>query len=246
MIEPSSPAEWLRSAAAGNNRESLFLLGWAHEHGLHGLPVDAAQAAHWYRQAADSNVAAAHDRLARLYEHGTGVDQSALRAYAHAKRAASLGLAPSMFYVGMLTLLGVGVAPSASEAQTWFRRAADAGVPAAQDLLSAIEEQEPVPFDEQRAAADAGDANAMYWVGSRLLDGEGCAHDVNAAAQYLDRAARAGVWAAAMQLSMFYGLGAKGLERDARLSDEYLQLAEALRATPVPQLNAPQPTPPHR
>lgn len=65
-----------------------YNLGLIYEYG-EGVPEDNAEAAKWYRQAAEQGVEEAQFDLARLYNSGEGVQQSEVRAYAwfHVARA---------------------------------------------------------------------------------------------------------------------------------------------------------------
>ena len=69
----------LRNATAGHE-EAEFLVGAEYELGAH-VPKDAAQAAQWYRRAADQGDAKAQHSLGVLYEYGEGVPLKIGRAH---------------------------------------------------------------------------------------------------------------------------------------------------------------------
>ncbi len=55
------------------------------------MPKDAAQAAAWYRRAANQGDADAQYSLGRLYENGTGVPKDTAQAAAWYRKAADQG-----------------------------------------------------------------------------------------------------------------------------------------------------------
>jgi TPR repeat protein len=59
MASDEEPPNPLQEAAEAGDREAMYRLGWALEHG-HGLPADPLEAASWYRRAADEG----HDQAA--------------------------------------------------------------------------------------------------------------------------------------------------------------------------------------
>lgn len=62
-------------AAGDNNIRAIYMIGIMYEKG-EGVPADPAEAAQWYRKAADKGDAAAQYRLGRFYEKGEGVAES--------------------------------------------------------------------------------------------------------------------------------------------------------------------------
>ena len=64
-----------RGAAAGSSL-AQYALGNSHLFGAGGLREDAAEAARWYRRAAEQGNPVAATALARRYERGEGVERS--------------------------------------------------------------------------------------------------------------------------------------------------------------------------
>jgi TPR repeat protein len=227
------PVGWLNAAARSGNSEAAFTLGWICEHGFLGVQQHSEAAAEWYAKAAAKDSAAAHARLAHLYEGGRGVEKSPLRAHFHAKRAASLGLPSAQYHLALMIMTGVGALGPASDALPWLERAAGAGIEGARQLLATLDGNSTIDsekFQEQVDAAEAGDGHLAYQVGLKFLDGDGCPVNVPRAVALLRKAADAGVWAAAIQLSMLFGKGAKGVPLDAAESERYLELAKRLQS----------------
>lgn len=75
-------------AEGDKNIKAVYMIGIMFEKG-EGMPADPAEAAQWYRKAADKGDAAAQYRLGRLYEKGQGVAESkeeAIKLYRKAAR----------------------------------------------------------------------------------------------------------------------------------------------------------------
>jgi TPR repeat protein len=86
QVDSNDPAQLLRFIAqfpaSSHQKEATFHLAYAYAHGEHGLRVDAGQARHWYRKAADLGAVGAMINLAQLLEGGRGGP----RDYAEARR----------------------------------------------------------------------------------------------------------------------------------------------------------------
>jgi len=79
----------LEKAKAGN-AEAQFRVGLAYDMGR-GVPCDYAQAASWYRKAADRGHPGAQNNLGGLYVRGLGVEQNDTEAVRWYARAAAEG-----------------------------------------------------------------------------------------------------------------------------------------------------------
>jgi TPR repeat protein len=82
-----------RNAQAGE-RVAQYNLGVLHETGQHGVPVDKAEAARWYRKSAEQGYENAQYNLGVLYLRGEGVAQDP-RAGVHWLRLAADQLNPA-------------------------------------------------------------------------------------------------------------------------------------------------------
>ncbi|HEY3307064.1 MAG TPA: tetratricopeptide repeat protein [Desulfuromonadaceae bacterium] len=76
--------------ATGEDVKAIYMIGVMYEKG-EGLTVDYAEAANWYRKAAEKGSAAGQYRLGRLYERGQGVEQNNEEAIKLYKKAARQG-----------------------------------------------------------------------------------------------------------------------------------------------------------
>lgn len=96
-----------------------FGLGAMYETGK-DVPQDYAQAAIWYRKAADHGDAKAEYRLGVLYANGLGVPQDKTRAAGLFLSAAKQGYTPAYALIGGAYLTGDGVPIDYAEASFWF------------------------------------------------------------------------------------------------------------------------------
>lgn len=117
--------EW-RPLADGGNAEAQFNLGLLHENGL-GVPIDKAEAARWFRRAAEQEDRLAQAYLAEMYGKGLGVPRDDAEALRWFRRAAEHGHAPSQHNVGLFYATGRGVEPNEVEAYAWLTVAQENG-----------------------------------------------------------------------------------------------------------------------
>jgi TPR repeat protein len=96
-----------------------------------GCPVDKAEAAIWFRKAADQGIAEAQYSLGLLYERGDGVEQNNTRAAHWYLLAATQGHALAQNALAELYHEGRGVAQDYAAALRWYESAADQGVASA-------------------------------------------------------------------------------------------------------------------
>jgi hypothetical protein len=125
-----------------------------------------AEAANWYRRAAEQGFALAQVTLGKLYYNGTGVRQDYAEAAKWFRKAAEQGDAEGQWRLGGLYSSGEGVRQDYAEAAKWFRKAAEQGDANGQVSLAFLYvEGKGVPQDYVQAhmwanlagASDAGD-----------------------------------------------------------------------------------------
>jgi len=120
--------------AADGDAEAQNILGAMYENGR-GVPQDYAQAAAWYRKAAEQGLADAQYNLGVLYYSGQGVPQDYAQTVALLSKAAAQGLAVAQFNLGAMYHKGQGVPRSFAKAAAWYRKAAAQGHADAQASL---------------------------------------------------------------------------------------------------------------
>ncbi len=103
-----------------------------------------------------------------------------------------------------------------------------AGPPELDAAIDAYLEKDYSEIALIRRYADAGEADALAIIGQAYLYGMGYARDQDIGFTYLTRAAEAGDWPAAVQLSRIYAYGDAGQTKDEAKSAEFAVLAAKL------------------
>eukprot|EP00899_Mesostigma_viride_P014510 jgi/Mesvir1/2305/Mv19338-RA.1 len=160
---------------------------------------------------AEGGCNAAMHQLARMYVNGHGVPADPEFGISWARRCIrsgadaywrGLGL-PDQDMARVEELLGSayedgvgGLDEDLVQAERWLRAAADKGLVAAINNLAIVCKKMGRPARDSTAlfcrAAKAGSVLAMVSLGTRLMDGNGCARDLGKASRWLDKAARGG------------------------------------------------------
>ncbi|QND54569.1 sel1 repeat family protein (plasmid) [Phyllobacterium sp. 628] len=97
----------------------LYLLG-------EGVPKDHAEAAKWYRRAAELGYGRAQSYLGAMYRNGDGVPQNKDEALRWYHKAADQNIPAALNALGDMYLNGEGVPKSESEAMKWYQKLHDA------------------------------------------------------------------------------------------------------------------------
>ena len=187
----------LRQRAARGDIEAEVAIGNLYESGQSVLPFDPAQAAEWYRRAADKGHVGAQINLAVMSLDGYGVRRDAVQAVAWYRKAADRGDALAQFSLGSIYETGLdGIARDVAVAAEWYRKAAEQGLVSAQYRLGELfREGRGVRRDREQAiawlrkAADQGDANAQIELGILLSPGHATSDDLVEAHTWLNLAA---------------------------------------------------------
>lgn len=183
-------ADTRERAAAGDPVAQNRLGAW-YQNGTH-VKADAAQAAHWYRLAADSGNAIAQNNLGVLYYRGNGVPLDLAQAVAWYAKAAEQGHGWAQANLAWAYEHGSGIERDIDQAQAWLTRSAEGGLAPAQVRLGLMLMLRAAS-DEQRTAAAAWLARAAaqdfpagaYYLGRSFELGLGNAQDdARAAALY--------------------------------------------------------------
>ena len=132
-----------------------------------GVPQDYAEAAKWYRKAAEMGNADAMRNLGNLYYDGHGLAQDYAEAVKWIRKAAVLGDPKAMCYLGLCYYAGRGVAQDSGEAMKWYRKAADLGCAEAVDTLKPSNgildaDNMAISIESLFTAAKNGNMNALY------------------------------------------------------------------------------------
>jgi TPR repeat protein len=197
----------VRSQAAAGNLYAQDIIGFAYSRGWGSMPKNYAQAASWFRKAADHGFAEAQYNLGLVYTHGQGVPQDYVQAATWFRKAADQGNADAQTYLGTLYFHGWGVPQDDARAAFWYRKAADQGNADAQYNLGLVYTHgQGVPQDYVQAAswyrkaADQGNADAQYNLGLAYAHGLGVSRDPVKAEHWFQLSAAQGDQTAGQEL----------------------------------------------
>ncbi len=207
--QPSGIDPALMAKARAGNTDAQFLVGTKYELGAN-VTKDPAQAAVWYRKAADQGFAQAEHSLGLLYELGNGVPADSATAAQWYRKAAEQGFAPAQFSLGLCYVHGKGVPQDIGQALAWYEKAAKQNNSDAMLNLAflyhngqGVPKDEARSFDLVRQAAEAGSADAQFQLGMDYYQGEeGLRPDNDLARNWLSRSAQQGEVAAQFNYAM--------------------------------------------
>jgi TPR repeat protein len=170
--------ERARPLAARGDAASQVLLGSMYSEGK-GVAQDDAEAARWYRMAAEQGDAQGQFALGQILFFGLGsVEPGPEEAVAWLRKASEQGHARAQGDLAIAYAVGAGVEQDDAEAARWFRRAAEQGFPFAQGRLGRMYynghgvPRDPVLayvwFDLAAANGDVDEALSRDSVGAEL------------------------------------------------------------------------------
>ena len=131
-------AEQVLGRADQGDAEAQFNMGVLHSIG-HGVQQDTAEAARWYRLAAEKGYADAQHQMGVIRSLGLGVPRNDREAVRWLRLAAEQGHAVAQLSLGNMYRTGRGVAQNDREAVRWWELAAGQGDELAQYNLERIE-----------------------------------------------------------------------------------------------------------
>jgi TPR repeat protein len=173
-----------------------------------------ADAAIWFRQAAEQGLAPAQAALAQLYRTGRGVPQDFGQARLWFAKAAEQGFAPAQAGLGGLYLEGNGGARDPAQGLALIRKSAEQGLAQAQNALGMIyREGKGVARDPVQArlwfqkAAAQGLAGGELNLGLAYENGLGGAKDYAQALAWYRKAAEQDNARAEMRIAQMYQKG---------------------------------------
>ena len=121
----------LSARALAGDAGAQLALGYAYDTGR-GVGRNLAEAAKWYRLAADQGLAQAQHNLGVMYAAGDGVAFDPAQAVGWYLLAANQGHRDAQFNLANHYEEGQGVGQDFTAAHDWYLKAAEAGLPAAQ------------------------------------------------------------------------------------------------------------------
>ena len=126
---------WARKAAQMNHPQACFALGRIYDEGL-GVQVNHLEGLKWFEKAANGGDADAQNMVGNIYTDADFVKHDLKKAYKYYQLAAAQGHAYGMLNLGLCYLNGDGVEASFITADEWIRKAADAGVQEASEIIN--------------------------------------------------------------------------------------------------------------
>ncbi len=192
LLPPSASAY---RASVFREKTHQFNLGIAYNSGQ-GTPQDHAQAARWFRKAAEQGHAEAQFYLGYAYAVGNGVPQDYGEAAAWYRSAAEQGHSGAQNNLGLIYRDGIGIQQDYAEAVVWFRRSADQGNAQSQCNLGyacalgqGVRQDYAEAATWYRHAAEQGHTNAQHNLGLAYANGRGVVQDLVQAHMWIDLAA---------------------------------------------------------
>jgi TPR repeat protein len=143
----------LRAKAEQGDVKAQCYLGLCYTTG-HGVMTNGAEAAKWYRKAADQNYPLAQAKLGIIYQMGLGVPTNYVEAVNLFRKAAEQNDAIGQFGLGACYRNGYGIVKDDIEAYKWFFLAArdgDEGHLQVPRILDTVMSSEQIAEGKRRA-----------------------------------------------------------------------------------------------
>jgi uncharacterized protein len=226
---------WLRRAALAGDPEAALTVANIYVRGDDDLPPHFAEAAQWFRVAAEGGSRSAARALAILHLTGAGTPRDPDEAAKWFRKAAEAGDVVAQSDLAELMRRGQ-TNPRFTEAapvHDWFEQAAEAGdAAAAYNFAVCLAEGVNLEKDEARAAywfrkAAETVADAAYAYATALEHGRGVDKDEVAARDWMMRAAEAKLPVALLNLGRMHNMGVGGPHDDEAAKQCFEQAAEA-------------------
>jgi TPR repeat protein len=225
----------LTGKANGGDQEAQLRLGQIIEEGARTLDPKAAQqryaeAAKWYKLAADQGNPIAENNFGAMLVDGRGVNEDASEAASYYRRAAQAGNREAQTNLAIL-IMRKRVPGTQEEALHMLSGASDAGFAPAQAQLAQIylDGLLLAPDDVKAAALFQASARQDYSWGEygyalMLQSGTGVPRDLPAAESWMERAAASGLPVALYDLSRMLDIGL-GVPADRKRAQSLLEEA---------------------
>jgi hypothetical protein len=128
-----------------------------------GVPQDYAEAAKWYRKAADQGYDVAQYNLGIMYDEGRGVPQDYAEAVKWYRKAADQGHARAQHSLGYMYDNGRGVPEDHVQAHMWYNLAASRYPAAEKNRESAISNRDRLEQKMTREQVAEAQKMAREW-----------------------------------------------------------------------------------
>lgn len=239
--DPAQAAYWYRKAADQGDPGAQNEIGFFYSIGL-GVGADQAEAVKWYERAMAGGCAEAKLNLAVAYLKGTGIRQDARQGIDLLQQLVKKNDPVAEDYLGLVYYLGVGTRSDKVMAEKFFLRAAKQhNAPAEYDMgilyLGEAGHVKDLPKAAAllRSSAKEGYVPAMHALGLLLINQPELTEGDDNALMWLEKAADAGSWRAAVLLGVVTRDGKYG-PRDTAAAYRWFSIAVKVGGEPASKL----------
>ncbi len=209
----------VKPKAESEDANEQYYKGLAYRFGI-GVAKDEAEAAKWFRKAAEKGLPAAQFHLGRSYHTGSGVAEDHIEAVKWYRKAAAQNDGEAQFNLGVCYSFGQGVPKDDVVAVDWYRKAAEQNHATAQynmgicyALGKGIEQDQAEAVSWYRKAAEQNNVNAQVKLGVCFSYARGVATDYTEAVKWFQKAAEQNNSTAQFGLGRCYANG-QGVVQD--------------------------------
>ena len=222
--------ETVRDIANSGNADAQLIVGIMYQMGVGG-EEHQADAAYYFRMAAEQGLASAQTHLGKCYLAGDGVQEDNKKAFEWLEKAAKQGDAEGQFQLGRCFEEGWGTEKIENLAYQYYRKSANQGYANAQIQLGfcyldgiGVSANDSGAFEWFKKAAEQDDPNGQYLLGACYAEGTGVTKDSHEAVKWYKKAAEQGIAAAQYNLGICY-LEGDGVRKNRSEAKRLLQKA---------------------
>ncbi len=130
--------EWIEKSAEQGHTDAITSMGFFYSQGI-GVDMNEAKAVEWFRKGAEAGSAACKLNLGLLLRQGKTIQISGDESLRLMHEAANSGLTQAQSYLGQLYFMGDRLLkPDYAKAKPYALKAAEAGDPAAQNIMGIL------------------------------------------------------------------------------------------------------------
>lgn len=202
--------ETVRGIANSGNADAQLLVGIMYQMGVGG-EEHQADAAYYFRMAAEQGLASAQTNLGKCYLAGDGVPEDDKKAFEWFEKAAKQGDAEGQFQLGRCYEEGWGTEKIENLAYQYYSRSANQGYANAQIQVGfcyldgiGVSANDSGAFEWFKKAAEQDNPDGQYLIGACYSEGTGVTKDSHEAVKWYKKAAEQGIAAAQYNLGVCY------------------------------------------
>ena len=226
--EAQAERERKEKEAQDSEAKNQYEMGEKYYYGK-GVTKDFAEAAKWYRKAAESGFDRAQNTLGYMYQNGLGVPQDHAEAVKWLSRAVDQGNAAAMGWLGRAYEFGEGVRQNDLTAQYWYEKAIDQGNAYAKRALERLlskskSQQETQTISTPRPLSQVVSAKDHKKQGDKYYEGIGVRREFHEAAKWYRMAAEEGN-AEAQNMLAYMLYNGQGVEKNLTEAFKWFSMA---------------------